>query len=911
MSLGIYRLNEQEQLSLRVSLAFLSGRLKEVSTLNWALSLIQDIEIKRQAIAGLLTRSDASELTEPWRKAWRLVEESWRSQPLQQNSANEYLIRRRLNAGERSGSVLNAIVDLVRPQLEVKPFSAFHLRTVKTRRRPREVSDIFFVTLTSGTLDDPLVLGIGELDDVLFLTSLGNALDAAVIEGLDIGRRIGWDGKRRSWTLGLLKRVYYVAAGNLPHGENEPDRYHTGIAPSVKLLSMVVTRLLELDPSLGKRFVDRWKLRDSPIHKRLWAAFSRYSEVTDAEELAQWLTALDDREFWDLFGYPEVFEVRAIRFREFGLELQHVFLERIVKGPPRSQWPKNVTKKVFEEARLYWVARELKRLQIAGAELPEGIRVWFESLLARFADLARMSSTTYGFWGSAKAEWVAPSPDIRFDSLFGLQRLRSLESALALTRQSRDDNPAGGAADWIRQGGNTTKLIDDLESTSDAGAAYPLVWDQLGWAQKPEENAEVAQDAGALQQAQRMLALLLRLPSETLAKGIEGISHWLSSWEHSLMGQDAAWALWFKLWPIAVAVTNSRKSEGGPTDLNTVAQSTDHREPQDLDTLNTPAGRLVGSFIAACYEIGRDKARFQESPVLRAMRDQIMQATGRSKLIAQHRMIETLEYFLAMDTEWTQSNLLEPLSTGEPDTLALWRALARRTQFFDVLRFIGEQMVLRAVDLRLGRETRQSLVFSIVVESLRAYLDGRDPAVNHEKVQQMLRSVEDELRAYGAGAIQRFVVEVAAKTSDQPVPLSAAGVFRVAASPFLTQVWPKERSLTTPGVARALADLPATAQEAFAEAVEVIDRFLVPFDCWSLLDFGLHGEMAGVAKLAVIDDTTKAAAFLRLLDRTIGTSETATIPYDLGDALTQISSVAPSVTSSGAFRRLATAARRV
>ena len=74
------------------------------------------------------------------------------------------------------------------------------------------------------------------------------------------------------------------------------------------------------------------------------------------------------------------------------------------------------------------------------------------------------------------------------------------------------------------------------------------------------------------------------------------------------------------------------------------------------------------------------------------------------------------------------------------------------------------------------------------------------------------------------------------------VDLAPARIFRAAAKPFLQHVWPKERSLATPGIAKAFADLPATSGSAFAEAVDAIERFLVPFDCWSPLDYRLYGD---------------------------------------------------------------------
>ncbi len=116
--------------------------------------------------------------------------------------------------------------------------------------------------------------------------------------------------------------------------------------------------------------------------------------------------------------------------------------------------------------------------------------------------------------------------------------------------------------------------------------------------------------------------------------------------------------------------------------------------------------------------------------------------------------------------------------------------------------------------------------------------------------------------------------------------------------------------MATPGVSGALAKLPATSREAFADAVEVIERFLVPFDCWSMLDYGLYGKDDGETELSIIDDEIKARKLLRLLDLTVGTSETAVIPRDLTDALDKIRSVAGTLVDYPEFRRLSTAARR-
>ena len=219
-------------------------------------------------------------------------------------------------------------------------------------------------------------------------------------------------------------------------------------------------------------------------------------------------------------------------------------------------------------------------------------------------------------------------------------------------------------------------------------------------------------------------------------------------------------------------------------------------------------------------------------------------------------------------------------------------------------------MVARALDLRLGRETRRSLVFSVVIECLHALNEDRAPAVAYAGIQQMIRALDDEVRAAAAGAIQQFVAEISAPNQAKEAVPTPEDLFHQAAAPFLRDVWPQERSLSTPGVSKALADLPATSRGAFVPAVDAIQRFLVPFDTWSLVDYGLFGDDDGEPRLSNIDDAEKAAAFLRLLDCTIGTAQSAVIPYDLSAALAQIEKLAPGLVQDPIFRRLATAARR-
>jgi hypothetical protein len=902
-------LSDHERGIVITAVAFLQARLEERATIEWALDLNTGDVVKQVAVQNLLDGPKGWQIRQPWLSAWRLIEESWEtSAERQRGSDGHYRILERVRSGDRSGSLIADIMELVRVGIRVYP-----AKPGREARRPRSVKDILSVSLTSGKLVDPTKIGLNAIHESHFLTELAHRLDAEAARGLDIAARLGWTIGHGLSGLGGMYRVYFVPTSERRPGEHEPDEFHRGIAPSVKLLFAVVSALKDIDLEKASDFAKHWGSLQTPLHVRLWAALARDSRIAAHAEVGAFLRDCDDRQFWDLHYYPEITELRASRFADLDKTDGRAVLSRLRGMPPRNLWPKEVDPTRLREARLYGAARELRRIETMGAQLPDDQRAWLADQVEASSYLRRMSRPDEGFPGMLGAQVVQPNPDDQYDLLAGISRLRALEMALSSPRRGWDDDPASRAWDWIRTDDHVTQLLADLENAEDAGAVYPRVWDHFGTASAATAtnrgNDREERDAAGEIPLRRALALLERLPDETLHAAIEGITQLLATWEGLVTAIDANHHVWFRLWPIAVTVTNDQAPAEAEPDLNVIARGSDDREPMDLDTLNTPVGRLVGVFLAACPRVSQGERPFDANAELRAMRDAAVSAPGRSGLIARHRMIEALPWFLIADPEWSLDQLLAPLRKDTSEALALWRAVARQTLFTDALRIIGDLVAERAADGRLGRETRRSLVFSLVIESLHALREEREPAVPVASVQQMLRSLDDELRAHAAGAVQRFVIALSTQAEGPTPPPSSEDLFHLSAKPFLQQVWPQERSLTTPGIAGALADLPAACGYAFADAVDAIERFLVPFQCWSMGDFGFHAA-EGETRFSLIDDEPKAEALLHLLDHTIGVAEDAVVPYDLGSALDHIQRVAPHQARGPKFRRLAALTRR-
>ena len=896
-------LPEIEQRAFRTAHAFLSGRLEERDVFEWALRLGSHRQAERIAVSEVFDNSERG-IKEPWNSAWTLLLESW-GQTASPASADTdiFRVRSRIDRGDISRQLIERIVDLVRPVIEIKPRSTYPgVDEEAPQRKPRTVSDLASVTISSGRLVDVGQLGLENIRDDTVLIELAASLDSALRDGFSLGRRMGFD--EADWRLELPNRIYNVEVAD-GDGEEDPDRFHRGLPPVVKLLYAVVERLGRLNIAAAKAIVGSWQASRLSVHRRMWNAIARDPEHAGPTEVEAILVAASDEAFWGMGKLPEIAELRAVRFSSLTPSAQSSIERRLRKGPPRKFWPK-ADKARVKSIQEHWAARELRRIQLGGGVLSAANDAWLVDQLAGSEELREMVTVDHDFRRGFRARRVTAKPDRRFDEMAGLERLDALELALATTERFWDES---SASDWLREGENSRLVLQDLEMAPESGAAYPEVWDGLGWALSPPPEGEgaetvVAQDRD---EADRVLGLLMTLPLPAAAKAMGGVSAWMDQWRRVAKDAELLIPVWQRLWPVSVDVTNARQ-----LDKSAAQEAADQgREVEDeerIDTLNNPAGKMYGVFIEMCPNVATGERPFVAKPDLREMRDAMFASSGRAGLIVKYRMLEASEWFFAADPDWTTENLFLPLQEDSPENRILWSAMARRHHFKHVMSVIGTQMISRAVDKSLSRDVRSMLARSVVLEALHALNDDRRSVIASAEISQMIRSLDDEVRARVAGVIQNFAGAMSKSESRQEAP-PVEEIFGRSVRPFLETVWPQEAMLATPGVAKALADLPITCGEAFVEAVNAIDHFLVPFESWSMHDYGIVGRGDGT-NLGLINSPEKATALLRMLDRTIGGADGVPVPYDLGEALEQIRQMSPALTDLPSYRRLATLARR-
>ena len=911
-------LGEAERDRAKVAIAFLRGRLSSPAVLDWALRLEPGQLAERMAVLDLLNGNAMEPIVEPYATAWRLLEESWSVRTVEKHPFSIVRdIKARVAAGELSGALMTAIAELVAPYLEIKAPQERPWQPRKETSRPTSIHNLLSANLTSicpmrdlGSWS--IDIGITKISDPSFLNVLASTLMSVVDRGLYSVRSIYGDDEERRGNPGRVFRVYFVRSDDEPNNGREtgatraaPDAFNRGIAPAVKLLNAVVTRMASLDSRTGAAFAAPWRNSGSSIYRRLWAAAACDQELACSGDVGEVLMAAADVEFWNVRRYPEIAELRAIRFSDLDVHVQEAILQRLREGPPRALWPTTDGEPEVEAARRFWVARELRRIQIAGGVIPKEDGRWILEVMHEFPELEMMTAD-YGYSDPrVRPTWrESPRGAGRLDESEGETRLRLLTDALSNEGNSGGDIGYATARDWIGEPQNALMVLSDLESVHSEADRFALVWDNfcsfhslhsLQSAHKEQRNAAA--------EAQRMLRLLCGLSKSTLQRALEGVSNWLASWSVHVVRHEQGYKAWFLTWPIAVESTNA--AEVGKEDVR--SESPVSREvPEDMRMRNTPTGKLVRIFLDALRARDDVRGLLGDDRQVEKMRDCVMGAPGYSRVIARALLTRELATCREAYPDWSKRNLLEPLLLDSDEAIVHWRAIASNWIGPETLEIIGDEIMKKVLDDRLDEGSRDDLVYCLVHEGLNAFGEGREPAVDLAGLSQMLRVADDQVRVDAAKAIMMHLLY---RFEPKKGAAAAGKLFRATVKPFLRSVWPQERSLATPGISRQMVQIAPLAGDAFVEAVAEIERFLDPFASDSMLAYGFYdGDMADEMRTpqmsVTIDDDATAGALLRLLDRTIGDTTDAVYPEDLGVALERIQSVAPRLVAEPAFRRL-------
>jgi hypothetical protein len=871
---------------------FLLNREMEKEAFTWALSEPNQSSIKRLVISDYFENPYhfTHEIDKIYQVAWELLIESWNAEEIYWSNINDpFILVERIKRGKLSLSTIRAFNSCFCPRIL---FTNSDSSKLKKRKKVRTISDLILPNLEgidiSGLND--LIPVINEVKDITFLETLYRTLSYTLERVFYITEAFGWNKDTAIMLRGGVKSVAF-------REDHDPDRHSKGFASVVKLLHAIVGRIGVLDRSKAQQYMRQLKSEKDALSIRLWASFAVLSDWVSSFEIGEFLIETDSKFFWEYYYYPEIAELRSIKFSSLELLHKKEIWRRIRTLPPKSLWRRKTDPEAMNRYRYQLAFQESRRIEKEGNEFPLVQARWIEKTKLKFPQSLESIGCPDLYKADVTVNLVTQESDEKLVGIKGIDRLVKIEKAL-----KEEVFPVGAIA-WIRQKGNELCLLDDMITHPEFFKEFPRVWIEFCYFHDPEESYNNHPERNRIDDFNFIFSALQETPGKIKRDGLKAFCQWIGRWKEFFKLDEDSILLWSELLDISesAAVEETRDELSQSQKLHVSFKLI------DLDNKNhySPIGQLVDVFIQQIMNYDNTPNPFQTNHKLYEMRERLMRCEQPARDIVLYRLAEILSHLLQADNNWTNDTLVNPLTKDYPNSRPLWTALSHKIIRSDTLKYLRDSILEPCKDESIDRNSQHMLLLSVVLEILNAYRNGREPFVNEVKFKQLFYNLDDEARSSIAEIFPRYLKDMSETNVSDP-EFSRETLFRKAITPFIKAVWPKEPFLVTPSIAQAFARLPAATRTAFSEAVELIERYIIPFECYSLYSFGMNYSNDNKLKMLkeIIDSSKAAESFLTLLDKSIAYIDSPIRPVELSEILGHIREIDSDLEYNPIYMRL-------
>ena len=404
------------------------------------------------------------------------------------------------------------------------------------------------------------------------------------------------------------------------------------------------------------------------------------------------------------------------------------------------------------------------------------------------------------------------------------------------------------------------------------GAADNEIWPIAPWWKVLDKLAQKGEQDVADTMKHEVVALLVNMPPEELAKLDLQAVRWLeSTWQK--LGKQQRRELWERIW--------------NASSLN--------EAPQDGLNYDTPlnhAGGILGNIL--CMEMAEciPKVSAGENPGFPSRLQQdfkkIAAEDHPSARLARVRIVPMLAYLYRIDPDWTTRTFFQRMNPDNKEAFDphLWEGYIRFGRWTaDLLKAFKPLLLgtLQASDLIPEEEVRHRGVGLFIHMAV-----PPDRGIDSGEAKSTLWAVGTDGLSAAAEALGDKLQGAGDKSSV---------LWRDTVGPWFTEVWPRRTRDTSMRLSQELARMAIDSGDAFPDVVNAIEDILTPEE-WS---YTLH-------KLNQASDlvTRHPKAALALVDKIYSNDHGDT--GLLGELLGTISTAKPELKSDESYKRLATKA---
>jgi hypothetical protein len=309
------------------------------------------------------------------------------------------------------------------------------------------------------------------------------------------------------------------------------------------------------------------------------------------------------------------------------------------------------------------------------------------------------------------------------------------------------------------------------------------------------------------------------------------------------------------------------------------------------DAVNAPSGRLAEVVLNKITKASRTEL----SDDVRTRLDRLVDAPGRSGLLARVRLARDVPFLFHHAPNWTTSRIIPLFDWSSPDAASVWSARKYSNSIgspalFDLFKQAFLQIFGRIETPEEDLHTFAEWLTTILIANHR---DGAGyPLLDIEARSALRRAGARALPSVG----HRLAVEMERATPEQKIKR-----WQTVVGPVFRAIWPLDVELQTPVATFKLVQILLATGDAFPEAADVITPFIQPED---------PRAHTTIFSIAGASDALYQAAPSKMLDimaAVVGEAPPGSV-YALGKALARLRAIDPALADTRKYQRLLTSA---
>ncbi|MFC1682733.1 SIR2 family protein [Candidatus Zixiibacteriota bacterium] len=544
------------------------------------------------------------------------------------------------------------------------------------------------------------------------------------------------------------------------------------------------------DRALAQSILELWRLMKYPLFRRLTFHAMTVKDVAEPREVLDYLIEKNGWWIWSVETRREVFRLLAVLWSQLDMEGTNRLIGIILEGPPREMFKADLTQDQwkFRVEREIWLM--LAKLENFGRALPAAAEEALNELVSKHEDwiLHEGERDEFVHWFETR---IGHEVDITIDKLFSKTVPEIVEFLSSPSRQYGE-----GRIALFRAGckGYREKVIEVFSYLSTNENWHRHIWQAglMGFTDIDENTWEAVSP------------LLVKANPELYREIGWAIARWTRKNAASLEGGSREE---ISFWSIFTSTLENTSDDEKP-----------NRAQRAIDfAINHPVGIITEALMDRFSVYNLKVGQGIPEGSLQACVNRLLPSGAQSLLAGKIILASRLPFFHAVDTEWTEKNLIPLFNWKESKLVAwIWQGYLFSPRIsIDLANALKEHMI-GAIE-----HISQLGVLAGKLCQLFTFVCLEYPEVYKlQEHQNALNAMGKKDLVHVAELFWRIIRDDAG---------SADNYWRNRIQPFIKKAWPKGIEFISEKSSKYLALTVIELEVAFGEAINSIKSILIPF----------------------------------------------------------------------------------